>query len=72
MRTLEEVIYAYEQCASEELEEGCGHCAYKDVPHGRCKVERNDDALQYLKILNKIVEIPDDEEVIITVKKVKS
>lgn len=47
-RTLNQVIYAYEQCAKSDFEEGCGHCAYKKVKHGACKVRRNDDALHYL------------------------
>lgn len=49
MKTLDEVIYAYEQCASEDLMSGCGKCVYKKIRHGGCKLSRNDDALHYLK-----------------------
>lgn len=49
MKTLDEVIYAYERCRSEDVMAGCGVCAYHDVPHCGCKCERNDDALHYLK-----------------------
>ena len=58
MKTLDEVIYAYERCRSEDVMAGCGVCAYHDVPHCGCKCERNDDALHYLYELKLFRQTP--------------
>lgn len=49
MKTLDEVIKAYEYCQNGDWKVGCGDCVYKKVKNGACKCVRNDDALHYLK-----------------------
>lgn len=49
MKTLDEVIKAYEYCQNGDWKVGCGDCVYKKVKHGACKCVRNDDALHYLR-----------------------
>ena len=56
MKTLDEVIKAYEQCAKSDWEEGCGDCAYRNEKCGSCKCVRNDDALHYLKEYRDMIE----------------
>lgn len=58
MKTLDEVIKAYEQCAKSDWEEGCGDCAYRNEKCGSCKCVRNDDALHYLRKLKLIRQTP--------------
>lgn len=51
MKTLDEVIYAYERCNQSNFDDPnpCGNCAYHSVEHGGCKCHRNADALHYLQ-----------------------
>lgn len=58
MKTLDEVIKAYEQCAKSDWEEGCGDCAYRNEKCGSCKCVRNDDALHYLRQLQLFRQTP--------------
>lgn len=58
MRTLDEVVKAYEQCAKSDWEEGCGDCAYRNEKCGSCKCVRNDDALHYLRQLQLFRQTP--------------
>ena len=56
MKTLDEVIRANECCDHGEPDSRCEDCPYNGI--GACCLERESDALHYLKELRNITDIP--------------
>ena len=59
MKTLDEVIKAFECCDHGELDSRCEDCPYNGI--GSCCLERETDALQYLKEFQGLLKIWNDK-----------